>query len=122
MEAQDVTKVDNREEGDTKDESSDNSSQKKPVPKKRASNDHEPEQCTIEVLNHASDVYEFQKQLGRGSFGKVYQALHKPTGELVAVKVRSFYFSKQSCFLNHDVFTYEQMLRSCRSRTKEEEV
>ena len=41
------------------------------------------------MINHAHDVYEFEKQLGRGSFGKVYQALHKPTNELVAVKVRS---------------------------------
>lgn len=61
----------------------------------------------ITVINHASDVYEFQKQLGRGSFGKVYQAFHKPTGELLAVKVSSIIVSQSTAF-----FDFIEMLRS----------
>ena len=40
-------------------------------------------------LENAREVYEFQDQLGRGSFGKVYKAIFKPTGETIAVKVRA---------------------------------
>ena len=44
--------------------------------------------ANAETPGYRAIGYEFEKQLGRGSFGKVYQALHKPTNELVAVKVR----------------------------------
>ena len=42
----------------------------------------------IQKLHHSSDVYEFREQLGRGAFGKVYEAFYRPTEELIAVKVR----------------------------------
>ena len=41
----------------------------------------------IATLKHASDIYEFESILGKGSFGKVYQTVYKPTGEKIAVKV-----------------------------------
>ena len=42
----------------------------------------------IPTVEQASDVYDLGEMLGRGSFGTVYKALHKLTGETVAVKVR----------------------------------
>ena len=41
----------------------------------------------VQSLEHASDIYEFKGTLGSGSFGKVYEAMFKPTGEIIAVKV-----------------------------------
>ena len=34
-----------------------------------------------------STVYEMQALLGEGTFGQVFKAIYKPTGEAVAVKV-----------------------------------
>jgi serine/threonine protein kinase len=33
------------------------------------------------------ELFELLEQLGEGSFGQVYKALHKETGNIVAVKV-----------------------------------
>ena len=41
----------------------------------------------LQKLHHSSDVYDFGKNLGKGSFGKVYEAVYRPTGEKIAVKV-----------------------------------
>lgn len=44
----------------------------------------------LQKLHHSSDVYDFGKNLGKGSFGKVYEAIFRPTGEKIAVKVGIF--------------------------------
>ena len=46
----------------------------------------------IREVDRASDVYKLGKTLGRGAFGKVYEAVFRPTGETIAVKV-----SKRDC-------------------------
>lgn len=33
------------------------------------------------------EIFEILDLLGEGNYGSVYKALHKPTGELVAVKI-----------------------------------
>ena len=38
-------------------------------------------------LRNEHEVYEFGANLGKGSFGSVYEATYKPTGEKIAVKV-----------------------------------
>lgn len=41
----------------------------------------------VPEIEKIDEIYEMQKNLGEGTFGYVRQALHKPTNELVAVKV-----------------------------------
>ena len=45
------------------------------------------EQDEVPQVRHASDIYDFGQALGRGAFGRVYEAVFKPTGETIAVKV-----------------------------------
>jgi RNA polymerase sigma factor (sigma-70 family) len=54
------------------------------------------------------DEFLLQRQLGTGGTGKVYQALHKPTGDVVAVK-----YLKKSYIRHHEVvarFVHEAQL------------
>ena len=41
----------------------------------------------IPEIDEESSVYEFRGLLGKGSFNKVFKALHKQTHEEIAVKV-----------------------------------
>ena len=41
----------------------------------------------IPEIDEESSVYEFRGLLGKGSFNKVFKALHKQTNEEIAVKV-----------------------------------
>ena len=40
----------------------------------------------VEVKMSSPDCYIFHKLLGKGSFGEVYLATHKDSGELFAIK------------------------------------
>ena len=44
-------------------------------------------QAKVIQLRSEHEVYEFGENLGKGSFGSVYEAIYKPTGEKIAVKV-----------------------------------
>jgi len=39
------------------------------------------------MYSTVEQIYELFEVLGEGSFSKVYRALFKPTGEIIAVKV-----------------------------------
>jgi len=47
------------------------------------------------VVERVSEVYKFEQELGNGAFSVVYQAKHKRTGEIVAIKVLDRYKEEQ---------------------------
>ena len=42
---------------------------------------------TMEPAGRPEDLFELLEQLGKGSYGAVYKARHRPSGTIVAVKV-----------------------------------
>lgn len=46
----------------------------------------EPKMVQISINMTSPDCYNFHKLLGKGSFGEVYLASHKTTGEVFAIK------------------------------------
>ena len=41
----------------------------------------------MEPAGRPEDLFELLEQLGKGSYGAVYKARHRPSGTIVAVKV-----------------------------------
>ena len=41
----------------------------------------------MESIGNIEDDYQIQEEIGKGAYGVVYTALHKPTGDMRAIKV-----------------------------------
>ena len=54
---------------------------------KKKSSDPVVSSTEIVKIESSKEIYEFHEKLGKGSFGRVYKATYKPTGEILAVKV-----------------------------------